>query len=324
MHESLQQIERWFARESRTLVGSQGTIAGIDIGSYGLRAVLTDLQHGTMYSQIGPSPDGDPDATIKAACDLVRALLKESGREARHLARIGIGFGGPVDAERGITRVSYRRPGWEEVALAARMEEAFNAPVLVDNDANVIALAESTWGAGIDSQNLFYLHLSSGVGGGLVIDGRLYHGASSSAGEIGHAIVQPDGPPCSCGSHGHVESYLSLGALLRRMGELGVQSDDLDVLWQDTSAAKQTVTEACVLLGRVIANVVVLTDPGLVVVGGIVARSGGEAFLEPLRHEVHRCLTPAFHHPIPVVPSTFGYDSVAAGGLALALASLQE
>ncbi|MBA3943707.1 MAG: ROK family protein [Herpetosiphonaceae bacterium] len=324
MQPSLERVQQWLARAGDALVGGQGTLVGLDIGSYGLRAVLADLQTGQLFTANAGLPTGDANATVEAAQQLVQDLIGQSGRDQRHLTRIGIGFGGPVDADSGVTRVSYRQAGWEHFPLAARFEAAFDAPILVDNDANVTALAEAMCGAGTEARDLFYLHLSSGVGGGVVVNGRLYHGATTSAGEVGHATVDRHGPPCSCGGHGHVESYVSIKALLRRLGELGVTSEDIHAIFAADAAAKQTVAEAAELLGAVLANVVILTDPQLIVIGGIVARTGGVAFLEQIRAQMEAALPPTFAHPIPVLPASFGSDSVAVGGLALALASLQE
>ncbi len=322
--ESLELIKGWLSRADGNLLGGQGSVVGVDVGSYGLRAIVADLNGTKAHSAIKTLPEGDAETITAAALALVGDLLATSGTHARQLVRIGIGFGGPVDADAGVTRVHYRRPGWERFPLAERFEAAFDAPALLDNDANVIALGEACCGAGQEAQNVFYLHLSTGVGGGMVIDGRLYHGATTTAGEIGHAIVRRDGPTCSCGAKGHLESYVSLRALLRRLGELGVATDDLAVVFGNGAAAKQTLAEATELLGMTLANVVTLLDPQMIVVGGIVARTGGEAWIKQLSQALHAALPPTLVHDIPVALSTFNHDSVAIGGLALALTSLNE
>lgn len=321
---SLERVKAWLQRSASDLVGSRGTIVGLDIGSYGLRAVLANLGTGTLHTTDSPLPFGDAEPTTAAAIELVQRLIAASGTQPRHLVRIGIGFGGPVDGPRGTTRVSYRKAGWEQFPLAARFEGAFDAPTLVDNDANVTALAEAVCGVGHEARDLFYLHLSSGVGGGMVVGDRLYHGYTTMAGEIGHAVVDRNGPPCSCGGKGHLESYVSVRALLRRLGELGVQTNDLKAVFADSPAAQQTVEEAAELLGLVLTNVVTLTDPQLIVVGGVVARTGGTAFLDRIRDYIQQFQAPTLARPVPVLPSTFGVDSVAVGGLALAVESLQE
>jgi glucokinase len=305
-------------------MGGQGSVLGVDVGSYGLRAIASDLHGSKVHSAHRPLPDDGAATVADAAIALARDVLKQSGTPSRNLVRIGIGFGGPVDAEAGVTRVHYRRKGWERFPLAERFEAAFDAPALLENDANVIALGEAFCGIGADARDLFYLHLSTGVGGGMVIDGRLYHGATTTAGEIGHAIVRSNGPACSCGGTGHLEAYVSVGALLRRLGELGVETNELAAVFADGEPARQTVREATELLGITLANVVTMLDPQLIVVGGIVARTGGERWLKQLSGELQRSLPPTLAREVPVQPATFGPDSVAIGGLALALASLQE
>lgn len=325
MDGSLERVKRWLSRGTGgALVGSQGALVGVDIGSYGLRAIVADLSGDHLHTADAPLPDGDAEATTAAALNLVRGILTESGTHTHHVARIGIGFGGLVDSAAGLTRISHRQAGWEQFPLAARFEEAFDASTLLDNDANVTALAEASCGAGSEVRDLFYLHLSTGVGGGVVVNGRLHQGATTTAGEIGHAVIDRNGPACSCGGRGHVESYVSVQALLRRLNELGVKSSDLNALFEQTAVAQQVLQETTELLGVVLANVIALNDPQMIVVGGITARTGGETFMEQLRVHIQRYQPPSFVRPIPVTLASFGSDSVAVGGLALALASLQE
>jgi glucokinase len=260
---------------------------------------------------------------VEQALDLVRGVFKHNGISLRQVARIGVGFGGPVDSATGVTRVSHRMPGWERYPLAACIEEALDAPALLDNDANVIALGEASCGAGRDTHSLFYLHLSTGVGGGLVLDDRLYHGATMTAGEVGHAIVRSDGPPCSCGGRGHLESYVSVSGLLRRVNELGLQTDNLMQVFANEPASQQTLAEAIDLLTLALANVVSLLDPEIIVLGGIVVRLGGDTFVDTISRQLEVALPPSLRRRIPVVASSFGYDSVAVGALALAMHSLR-
>lgn len=324
MSEPLELVQRWLERGRTDLMGSQGSVLGVDVGSYGLRVVLADLQGQQVISDHRPLPEGDAEEVVTQTLDLARALLDRGGKSAQHLVRVGIGFGGPVDGDAGVTRLSHRMSGWEQYPLAQRFEEALDAPTLIDNDANVIALGEAMCGAGSAVQSLFYLHLSSGVGGGLVLGGRLHDGATTTAGEIGHALVRYDGPPCSCGATGHLESYVSVGGLLRRANELGMRTDDLEQVFADGEAGQQTVAEATELLGMTLANVVNLIDPHMIVIGGIVARIGGEALLKATQTRLIDALPPTMRRDVPVVASTFGYESVAVGALALAACSLRE
>jgi glucokinase len=324
MNAPLEQIKQCLQRGQSDLIGSHGVLVGVDLGSYGLRALAADLHGNRVVADQRPLPDGTPDEIVAQALELVRDVLEEGGWTAQQLVRIGIGFGGPVDADAGLTRLSHRMPGWEQYPVVARFEEALGATALLGNDANVTALGEASCGIGHDVRNLFYLHLSTGVGGGLVLDKRLYSGATTTAGEIGHATVRRDGPRCSCGGYGHLEAYVSIDSLLRRAGELGLHTDDLQHVFDGNEIGRQTVTEAVGLLGLALGNVVTLLDPNMIVLGGTVTRIGGEPLLQMVREQLDASLPPSLRRSVPVVASTFGIDSVAVGALALAMQSLGE
>ncbi len=161
------------AHNSWGLLATQGYVLGVDVGGYGLRATVVDLHNHTCFSADTEMRSHDPQQIIQDTLALCTTLLEDHAIARERLVRIGVGFGGPVDSERGIVLLSPRMRGWEQFPLKEQFEDAFDAVTLVDNDANLIALAEATFGVGRDFQHLFYLHLSSGVGGGLVLDGRL-------------------------------------------------------------------------------------------------------------------------------------------------------
>lgn len=307
------------------LFGDQGFALGIDIGGYGLRAVLAQLNGRHIYHRAIDVPKNPTaELVLSEVMALVRDVLQEAGIDSSHLLRIGIGFGGPVDVRTGQTLRSHRMPGWTHLPVRRRFEESFDAVTVVENDANVIALGEATFGAGRHASHLFYLHLSKGVGGGLVLDGRLYHGMRTLAGEIGHAPMALDGPACACGGRGHLESFVSIDGLLRRAAELGLETQDLRDVFADGAAGRQTVAEAVQLLGLELARVVQLLDPELIVLGGIVVRLGGERFVEAIEEALNALQPPGLERHVPVVASSLGYDAVAVGGLALALESLNN
>ena len=142
------------------------------------------------------SPDGaDAQYDIETMIRLGRELL--AGAQP---AAIGVSFGGPVDFARGVVRLSHHVTGWENRPLQALLAETFGAPVLVDNDANVAALGEHRFGAGQEIDSLCYITVSTGVGGGWILNGRSWRGQEGMAGEIGHTVVDPQGPRCLCGS----------------------------------------------------------------------------------------------------------------------------
>jgi glucokinase len=304
------------------LLGNQGYVLGIDLGSYGLRAMLLDLSGQHISSVHQDLVVQAPDAVVEHALGLARSLLTQAHVTDDRLVRVGVGFNGPLDLRHGTVRLSPRMSGWENYPLQERFEQAFDAVTLIDNDANLIALAEATFGTGAGHQHLFYLHLSSGVGSGAVLNGRIYHGGSSMAGEIGHAVVGRgwDGS----GRPETLEELASLGGLLKRAKQLGLQTTNLEDIFGDHPVGKQIVHEQVDLLAVRIAQTVALLDPEMVLLGGIVARIGGEAFVQAIATKVGDFIAPQFARPIPVLAASLGPDSVTIGALALALDSLAD
>lgn len=305
------------------VLGNQGYILGIDLGSYGLRAALVDLQHHTYHNAAIESVDHeDPETTVSKVIALVHDLMAREGVTVDRLVRVGVGFSGPVDLRHGTVRLAPRRPGWENYPLQERFEQAFDAVTLIDNDANLIALGEATFGVGKGCQHLFYFHLSTGVGGGAVLNGRLYHGAHSMAGEIGHAVVghgwDGDGRPET------LEELVSISGLLRRATAEGMSAERLEDIFSDHPVARRVVQRTIDLMATRIAQVIALLDPEMVVLGGIVVRIGGEPFVEAIAAKVNNFIAPQFALPVPVVASVLGPDSVAIGALAMALDSLSD
>ncbi|MFL5803973.1 MAG: ROK family protein [Roseiflexaceae bacterium] len=317
-------VQDRLARNSWGLLGTQGYILGMDIGGYGLRAALIDLHSHTYASVHREISTTSADTVVADAITLARDLLAEHGVAPGHLVRVGVGFGGPVDARAGVTIISHRMAGWERLPLRERVEEALGAVTLLDNDANLIALAEATFGVGREVQHLFYLHLSSGVGGGLVLDRRLYHGATTTAGEIGHAVVGPVDPIRPRGRPGTLEQHLSIKGLLRRAAELGLETNLLSDIFGDHPVGRKVVAEAADLLAVRLSQIVALIDPQMIVLGGVVARSGGDALIAAIEEHMRGYMALLVERPVPIVASVLGFESVAIGGLALALESMCE
>jgi glucokinase len=223
------------------------------------------------------------------------------------LNRCGVGFGGPVNFTTQSVACSVHVEGWSGFPLGPYLKDRLELPVVVDNDANVGALGESRLGAGVDCASLLYITISTGIGGGIILDRQLYRGTDGCAGEIGHVCVRPDGPPCLCGARGCVERVCCGLWLERDHGR------DARELFQDP----QFVAHYVVDLARGITAALMLLNPQRVVIGGGISRAG-EALFAPLRQELSRQLPQHCHCSIDCVPAALGDQSVLYGAMVLA------
>jgi glucokinase len=315
-------VQAKLTRSSWGILGNQGHVLGVDLGGYGLRAALIDLHKHTYTSTHMNGMGTEPQLILEEALQMCRDLLAQSHVKADRLVRIGVGFGGPVDPVRGTIRLSPRMSGWEDFMLKDRFEQAFDTVTLIDNDANLIALGEATFGVAQDYNNLFYLHLSSGVGGGIVIDGRLYQGATATAAEIGHAVARKGGENDQ--EAATLEELVSIKGILQRARYAGLFTDNLHDIFSEHPIGQQIVQETIDLIALHLAQVVALLDPEIIVLGGIVVRIGGSAFIERIAHQMNQYTNPQFVRPVTIVSSALGNHSITIGALALALESLQE
>mgnify|MGYP001123987407 CR=1 FL=1 len=237
--------------------------------------------------------------------------LAEIGRRWRAeeaFTAIGVGFGGPVDFASQQVVLSTHVGGWQGFDLPGWLRREFGAPVLMDNDANAGALGEATHGAGRGFRPLFYMTLSTGIGGGILLEDGVYRGADSYAGEIGHLNVRPDGPPCLCGSNGCLER-MCCGLWLER--DYGRSAQEL---MQDAAFVENYVVD----LARGLKAAIMLLNPARIVIGGGISKAG-EALFAPLRAELRRQITSWSRARIDVAPAALGDDSVLWGAYELGL-----
>lgn len=221
--------------------------------------------------------------------------------------RCGIGFGGPVDYSTQTVALSTHVGGWDNFDLPGFVQDSAGAPVRMDNDANVGALGEAWYGAGRECDPLFYMTLSTGIGGGIISDRRVYRGADSYAGEIGHLTIRPDGPECLCGAHGCFERMCS-GLWLQR--DHGKSAKEL-------VADPAFVTSYARDLALGLKSCVMLLNPARIVIGGGISKAG-ERLFGPLRDELRRQITHWSRARLDVQPAALGDDSVLWGALVLA------
>lgn len=235
------------------------------------------------------------------------AAIGDSWRDGDPFRAVGVGFGGPVNFETQQVVLSTHVGGWQGFDLPAWLRERFQAPVLMDNDANAGALGEGLHGAGAGFRPLFYMTLSTGIGGGILTAEGVYRGADSYAGEIGHLNIRPDGPPCLCGSNGCFERMCCGLWLQRDHGRSAAE------LMQDVWFVSCYVVD----LARGLKAAVMLLNPARIVIGGGISKAG-DALFAPLRAELGRQVTAWSRARLDVVPAELGDDSVLWGAFELA------
>ena len=278
-------------------------VLALDFGGTKLAAALVDLSDGSIISsgrRLTPRVGG-AHASLEIIVQLADALLEKAGLQRAQVGSIGISFGGPLRPDRRRILRSMHIPEWESVDLAAHMEETFQKSAFMDNDANTAALGEWKFGAGRGFSNLVFVQVSTGIGAGLILQNKVYRGAGL-AGEMGHIPLQPDGPLCTCGKRGCLESLASGWAIARqgrlavRLGESPILSElagdsldriDAELVLQAARmgdrGAQDVSRRAFTSLAQGISVLICLLDPEVVVIGGGVGRSKNEMWmvLEP-------------------------------------------
>ena len=234
--------------------------------------------------------------------EIVRGWRRESSFE-----RCGIGFGGPVNFAGQRVVLSTHVSGWSDFDLCAFVREISGAPAVMDNDANVGAIGEGEFGAGRGCSPLFYMTLSTGIGGGIYDAGRVWRGADSYGGEIGHLTIRPDGPECLCGARGCLER-MCCGLWLQK--DYGRPAKELML-------NSEFVSRYVIDLTLGLKAAIMLLNPQRIVIGGGIAKAGDRLFV-PLRQELRRQITSWSAARIDCVPAELGDDSVLYGALSLA------
>jgi glucokinase len=275
----------------------------IDIGGTKLAAGLVTGSGELLEDRRVATPHTDDAESLFAALAGLVDAVRGSTPRAR-LVACGIGCGGPMNPHTG-TVSPLNIPAWRDFPLRARVEELTGLPVSVDNDAKAFALAEGWTGAARGRRDFLAMVVSTGVGGGLVIDDRLLGGASGNAGHVGHVIVEPDGRLCSCGAQGCLEAEASGTAIAAVTGKPPVE------------ATPAVVARTGLLVGRAVASVVSLCDIELVVIGGSVALGFGAPFFAAANLELHARARLSFSAAARIVPSGLGAHGPLVGAGAL-------
>jgi glucokinase-like ROK family protein len=281
----------------------RGFVVGIDMGFTYLGLLLADLSAQVLLEKEYPfDVTQSPTTCLDRVDQCLGELLAEANLNLEEVMSIGLGVPGPVIMDAGKVISPPIMPGWDDYPIQAQLKSRWRCPVSVNNDAELGALGEWAHGAGRGEDNLVYIKVGSGVGAGLLLNGKIFHGASGSAGEIGHITIRDDGPLCTCGNHGCLEAMAGGLAIAkegreavltgRRTQLANIQPTETITAHDVSKAARmgdlvaqQIMTEAGNYLGIAIASLVNLINPGMVVVGGGVAQMG-DLLLQPIRQVV--------------------------------------
>jgi glucokinase len=277
------------------------TVLAVDVGGTKLSAGVVTDDGLLVERRDAPTPAGfDEEALFDALATLIGAL------DHADTTRCGAGCGGPMDL--GGEHVSpLNIPAWREFPLRARLAELTGLPTFVDNDAKALALGEGWTGAAAGCTDYIGMVVSTGVGGGIVLDGRLLDGDGGNAGHIGHVIVEPDGKLCGCGARGCLEAEASGTAVARITGR------------PPKDAPPEIVDRTGMLVGRAVASVVNLLDLRLAVVAGSVALGYGEPFFAAAQRELDALCKLDFSKGARIVPAKLGHDAPLIGAARVAL-----
>src|SRR5688572_29980616 len=302
---------------------SAGLALGIDFGHRHLRVAVSDLSH-TVLAERWRELDVDHSASegLEYASQFVDEVLEEAKVERSQVVGAVMGLPAPINRLTGTVQDSSILPGWVGIDAAAEASARLRLPVAVENDANLGALAELTWGAAKGRSEVAYLKVASGIGGALISGGRLTHGVGGTAGEIGHTIVADDGPVCRCGNRGCLETLASARAVasqlaLSRHEEITTKRL-LELSANGDAAAQRIIGDAGRTLGIAIANLCNIVNPESVVIGGDLSLAG-DVLLDPVRAVVRRNAIPSAAEATEIVAGVLGEHAEMLGALALVM-----
>jgi glucokinase len=262
-----------------------GPVAGIDIGGTKIAVLIVDADGAVLGRATHASSVGDQGGAVPAIAAALDEALRSAALQRGDLIAVGVGVPGRVDPERGHVTLAVNL-GWTDLALKDGLEAAIGRPVIIENDVRAAAIGLHQRGVTGDADDLAYLAVGTGIAAGVILDGRLHRGARGLAGEIGHAIVDPDGPRCACGQRGCLEALVSGPSIARRANATSSQEVYAAAVAGDADAAV-LVEDVGRLLAWAIHTLVMTYDVERVVVGGGVSHAG-EPFEVPLRRELAR------------------------------------
>jgi predicted NBD/HSP70 family sugar kinase len=298
-------------------------VVGIDFGHSHVQVAVADIAHNVLAERRADvDVSHDSRTALDTAARMVDEVLKEARVERRSVIAAGMGIPGPVDRGRGTAGSASILPGWTGLRIESEMQQRLGMPVEIENDANLGALAEMTWGAGRECSNFAYIKAATGIGAGLVIDGRLLRGASGTAGEIGHTTLDESGALCYCGNRGCLETVASGPAIIGLVSsghpETLTLGQVIELAAGGDVRCRRAISDAGREIGVAVAGLCNLINPERVIVGGLLSRAG-DLLLQPIREAIRRHAVFAAAERVEVVAAAFVERAELLGSLALAL-----
>jgi glucokinase len=314
-------------------------ITGIDLGGTKIAAAVMNFK-GRIISKTREFTDMShgSESLAEQMKRTVRKILKDQGIRITELAGIGIGAAGPLNRKTGILVEPPNLKGYRDIPLVKPLVDEFSIPVFLENDANAAALAENMFGAGRSAQNMVYLTISTGIGGGIIIEGKLYHGCSDGAGEIGHMTIDPDGPLCGCGNNGCFEAMASGTAIARFAREKVKAAGKEELIVKKANGDYEKITAEIVFecartgdstareiikmtsehLGTGIASVINIFNPEKIVLGGGVINAW-DMIAETVRKTAEKRAMKSLYRNVEIVPAALGDDVVLIGAASVVM-----
>ncbi len=315
---------------------SCGYVIGIDFGASHISLLMADLgAHIIEETEAAIDIQDGPAACLEKADKLLREILEKTNLQLKDILAIGVGVPGPIVSEAGMVVAPPIMPGWDSFPIRDTLEKKWNRPVSLNNDAELGVLGEWAAGAGRGEENLAYIKVGTGIGCGLLLDGKIFRGITGSAGEIGHLTIDENGPLCACGNHGCLEAFAGGRAIAQQAQEAvrkgrrtrlsnfqpieSISARDVTAAArQGDLVAQQILNQAGAHIGIAIAGLVNLFNPGMVIIGGGVSQTG-DILLEPIRQVVNRRSLPAATRVVRITTAMLGRRSSSIGAVIQAL-----
>ena len=307
-------------------------VIGVDLGGTKISTAISTIEGNILANVVLPTKAEEGEvAVLGRIIQSIDEVIVGSSTSIDEVEAIGIGSPGPLDAKKGIIITTPNLP-FKDYNLVQPLKEKYNIPVYLDNDANAAAIGEYMFGAGKGKESIIYFTVSTGVGGGAVLDGKVYRGHTSNALEIGHTTVDPNGPRCNCGNLGCLEA-MSSGTAIAKKGKEAVSTNvETSLKKYDTitsyevfkeaeagdEVAKDIIDNALTYLGIGVANAIATFDPEMIIIGGGVSKAGDIVF-DTVRKVVNKRCFKSMAESCEIVPAGLGSDAGVVGAVALAI-----